>query len=76
MSGASTRADGRDGILAWLLAGDPAIAWQVKADLAGAGAEVVARERSRVAVEGWGSRLLELQDDDGRWAGTARPTAR
>ena len=25
--------------------------------------------RSRVASEGWGARLLDLQDDDGRWAG-------
>jgi hypothetical protein len=31
--------------------------------------EVVAGERSRVASEGWGSRLLDLQAADGAWGG-------
>ena len=31
--------------------------------------EVVVRERSRVASEGWGSRLLDLQGPDGKWGG-------
>jgi hypothetical protein len=31
--------------------------------------EQVARERRHVATEGWGARLLELQDRDGTWAG-------
>jgi hypothetical protein len=31
--------------------------------------EVVAGERSRVAFEGWGSRLLDLQAPDGHWGG-------
>jgi len=30
---------------------------------------VVATERSRVAVEGWGARLLSLQEPDGNWGG-------
>jgi len=34
-------------------------------------ADVVAAERSRVATEGWGARLLELQAPDGLWAGMA-----
>ncbi len=55
--------------LEWLLAGDPAIRWQVQRDLLGASAGTVAREQSRVATEGWGSRLLELQDPEGSWAG-------
>jgi hypothetical protein len=29
----------------------------------------VARERSRVAVDGWGARLLDLQGADGQWGG-------
>ncbi len=53
--------------LDWLLAGDPAIRWQTLRDLTDAGADVVAAERSRVAREGWGARLLELQRDDGQW---------
>lgn len=31
--------------------------------------EVVAGERSRVASEGWGARLLDLQGPDGQWSG-------
>ena len=34
-------------------------------------AEVVAKERARVATEGWGARLLALQGHDGQWAGGA-----
>ncbi len=55
----------------WLLAGDPAIRWQVLRDLCGAPADVVAAERARVATEGWGARLLALRDADGQWAGGA-----
>ena len=57
--------------LDWLLDSDPAIRWQVLRDLADAPAEVVARERTRVAAEGWGARLLALQGEDGQWAGGA-----
>src|SRR5438874_1380205 len=31
----------------------------------------VARERARVAVEGWGARLLDLQGAEGHWGGAA-----
>jgi hypothetical protein len=55
----------------WLLEGDPAIRWQVLADLLGAPAEQVATERGRVETEGWGARLLALRDPDGQWAGGA-----
>lgn len=58
-------------IIQWLLDGDPAIRWQVLADLLGAPAEEVAAERARVASEGWGARLLALQGADGAWAGAA-----
>jgi hypothetical protein len=57
-------------VLEWLLDADPAIRWQVLRDLAGAALEVVAAERARVATEGWGARLLGLQED-GQWAGGA-----
>lgn len=55
-----------DGV-AWLLEGDPAVRWRVLRDLTGASDEEVTRERSRVAVEGWGARLLAAQSDDGGW---------
>ena len=57
--------------LDWLLDSDPAIRWQVLRDLCGAPEDVVAAERVRVATEGWGAKLLALQDDDGQWAGGA-----
>jgi hypothetical protein len=55
----------------WLLDSDPALRWQVLRDLTGAPAADVAAERSRVAVEGWGARLLAARDPDGQWAGGA-----
>ncbi len=58
-------------VLDWLLDSDPALRWQVLRDLTGAPAEQVAAERARVAVEGWGARLLALRGDDGQWAGGA-----
>jgi hypothetical protein len=58
----------------WLLDGDPAIRWQVLRDLIDAPSDEVAAERARVATEGWGARLLALQEPDGRWdGGTYRP---
>jgi hypothetical protein len=58
-------------VLDWLLDADPALRWQVERDLAGAPPEVWQATRSRVATEGFGARLLALQDDDGQWAGGA-----
>jgi hypothetical protein len=58
-------------VLDWLLDSDPAIRWQVLRDLVQAPAEVVAVERARTAIEGWGARLLDLQGEDGQWAGGA-----
>jgi hypothetical protein len=55
----------------WLLDSDPSIRWQVMRDLADAPAEEVAAERTRVATEGAGARLLGLQAADGRWGGAA-----
>lgn len=51
----------------WLLDSDPSVRWQVMRDLIVAPAEIVAAERSRVATEGWGARLLDAQRDDGQW---------
>jgi hypothetical protein len=53
----------------YLLDTDPAIRWQVMADLLDAPPDTVAAERARVAAEGWGARLLAEQADDGRWDG-------
>ena len=56
-------------VVDWLLDSDPAIRWQVMRDLTHEADGAVAAERSRVATEGWGARLLSLQEPDGRWAG-------
>lgn len=58
-------------VLDWLLDSDPAIRWQVLRDLAHAPAEAIVAERERIAFEGWGARLLDLQGEDGQWAGGA-----
>ena len=55
----------------WLLDSDPAIRWQVMRDLTDAPPELVAAERGRIAREGWGARLLDMQGEDGQWAGGA-----
>ena len=57
----------------WLLDSDPAIRWQVMRDLTGASREEVAAERSRVATEGWGARLLAMQQHDGGWSTVTEP---
>jgi hypothetical protein len=57
--------------LEWMLDSDPSLRWRVERDLAGAPPEVWQATRARVAKEGYGARLLELQDPDGQWAGGA-----
>src|SRR5262245_25171179 len=59
----------RESVIHWLLDSDPSIRWQVMSDLMGESDEVIACERSRVAFEGWGARLLDLQGPDGQWGG-------
>ncbi|MCA9493748.1 MAG: hypothetical protein KC621_27635 [Myxococcales bacterium] len=58
-------------VIDWLLAGDPAIRWQVLQDLVHRPADEVAAERARVEREGWGARLLALRGEDGLWDGGA-----
>jgi hypothetical protein len=60
-----------DRTIEWLLDADPAIRWQVMRDLTDAPAPAVAAERTRVATEGWGARLLAARDPDGQWMGGA-----
>ena len=59
----------RKAVVKWLLDSDPSIRWQVMRDLTGEPAEAIAAERSRVATEGWGAKLLGLQSPDGNWGG-------
>ncbi len=57
-------------VIEWLMAGDPAIRWQVQRDLLNVDS---AAERRRVARQGWGKRLVDLQADDGRWSAGRGP---
>ena len=61
----------RGAVIDWLLDSDPSIGWQVRSDLMHESSEIVGHERSRVATEGWGARLLNLQGPDGHWGGGA-----
>jgi hypothetical protein len=56
-------------ILIWLMAGDPAIRWQVLKDLNGDNISLLQQERSFVANYGWGAHLLAHQDPSGTWGG-------
>ena len=58
--------------LKWLLDSDPAIRWQVMRDLTDESPEAIAAERSRVATQGWGAKLLARQSPSGKWSGSPR----
>lgn len=56
-----------DAVLEWLLAGDPAIRWQVMRDLLDEPAEVWEAERRRILETGWVAELFDRQGRDGEW---------
>jgi hypothetical protein len=58
--------------LKWLLDSDPAIRWQIMRDLTGEAPNLIAAERSRIATEGWGAKLLARQSPAGTWGGSPR----
>ena len=55
----------------WLLGSDPSVRWQVMRDLLDAPEQEWSAQRARVETEGWGARLLALEDEDGQWDGGA-----
>lgn len=60
-----------DSLCSWLIDSDPALRWQVERDVLDEPTDVWEATRARVATEGFGARLLGLQDPDGQWAGGA-----
>ena len=52
--------------------GDPGIRWQVMRDLTDQEPGAIAAERSRVATEGWGARLVAQQSSAGYWGDGAK----
>lgn len=63
------RMTAEDATLSWLLEGDPSVVWQTQRDLLDEPEGVWEPTRAKVASEGWGRRLLDLQDPDGKWEG-------
>ncbi len=62
---------GPDAAISWLLDSDPSVRWQVMRDVVGSAESEWKAERARVETEGWGARLLSVEDEDGQWAGGA-----
>jgi len=58
-----------DSIIEWLMEGDPAVRWQVQKDLLDEEPAVYRSTQKLVAEEGWGARLVGLQDPSGTWGG-------
>jgi hypothetical protein len=56
-------------ILEWLLQGDPSVRWQVQQDLLKDDEKTIRDSRLKIAREGWGYRLLKLQDENHMWSG-------
>jgi hypothetical protein len=55
-------------VIRWLLKGDPSIRWQVLEGLSGGSKKEIVQERSLISTEGWGEKLLGLQDKSGTWS--------
>jgi hypothetical protein len=60
-----------DSLREWLIDSDPALRWQVERDIVNESPAIWEATRARVPTEGFGARLLALQDADGQWAGGA-----
>jgi hypothetical protein len=59
-------------VIDWMLEdSDPALRWRVERDLVHADPAVWQAARAQVAGDGFGARLLGLQDADGQWDGGA-----
>jgi hypothetical protein len=58
----------KDKTIKWLLESDPSIRWQVYSDLLDSDEKKINRERNKISLEGWGAKLLSLQDEEGTWA--------
>jgi hypothetical protein len=56
-----------DGVVGWLLEGDPAIRWQVMRDLLDAPRHDWEAGRARTVETGWVAELLRRQGRDGEW---------
>jgi len=59
-----------DGVVEWLLAGDPSVEYQTRSRLLREPPEALRPLRARIATEGWGARFLAARDPaTGMWGG-------
>lgn len=56
-----------DRILDWLMQGDASIRFQTMRDLLSLNPREIKKEQARIALEGWGAKLLSLQNKGGGW---------
>lgn len=56
-------------VIDWLLKSDPSIRWQTKAYILENPEKAYIKDKQQIEKEGWGKKLLNLQESDGRWGG-------
>ncbi len=56
-------------VINWLSKGDPSVRYQVLRDITGSSQFEVKEAQARIAMEGWGHRLLQVQQENGMWSG-------
>lgn len=57
--------------ISWLMDSDPALRWQIEKNILDLNPDVWQQTKALTGFEGFGARLLQLQDEDGTWAGGA-----
>ncbi|MFM5905025.1 MAG: squalene cyclase, partial [Micrococcales bacterium] len=57
--------------ITWLLDSEPSIRWQVERDLLELPQDQWQATRAKTATDGFGGKVLSVQDPDGQWAGGA-----
>ena len=54
-------------VMDWLINSDPSIAFQTKRDIMGLPKQHWINDQNKILTKGWGKKLLDLQDESGRW---------
>ena len=57
----------RQELISWLLEGDAAIQFQVHRDIVQSPSPLLGQLQKRIPAEGWGQRILSLQNSEGHW---------
>jgi hypothetical protein len=54
-------------VIDWLVNSDPSIVFQAKRDILGLPKHNWINDQNKILTKGWGKKLLDLQDESGRW---------